>query len=280
MMTPQLLTAKILSTAFGVASLLVVSSAQAAFVSVAPNTPESPGLPLGAGTSGLTGTVLDSMSNNFAGSISGNTLFGTLRSMVVDTGSGYDFYYQVINTSSTAAGFGDDIFRLAIPGYGQGAFTVDATWLNDGVATISALVGVPVAFTSTLTPNKGGAGSVFSADRDPAMNSATFNGGGAAFYFDSAQFFNTDNFPSPPNGGTNTPANIDSGQNSNWLVLRTNYNDYTLSGVVSVLSAGGGTGEVGAFAPIPEPSTVLFGLAMISVCASSRLRKNRAAQQA
>ena len=276
MKTSQLITAKILSTAFGVASLLVVSSAQAAFVSVAPNTPESPGVLLGAGTSGLTGTVVDSMSNNFVGSVSGNSVTGTLRSMVVNTGSGYDFYYQVINTSSTGLNAGDDIFRLAIPGYAQGAFTVDATWLNDGVTTISGLTGVPVAFTSTLTPNKGAAGSVYSADRDPALNSAEFNGGGAAFYFDSTQFFNLN----VPGGPTTAPSNIDAGENSSWLVLRTNYNDYTQTGVVSVLSSGGGTGQVGAFAPIPEPSTVLFGLAMISVCANSRLRKNRAALRA
>lgn len=273
MKTPQLLTAKILNSAFGVASLFVVSAAQAAFVSVAPNTPESPGLPLGAGTTGLSGTVLASSANNFAGSISGNTLFGTLRSMVVDTGSGYDFYYQVINTSTTGLNGGDDIFRLAIPGYGQGAFTVDATYRTDGLAGIT---GAPVAFTSTFTPNKGGAGSVFSADRDPALNTPDFNGGGAAFYFDSSQFFNLN----VPGGPTTAPSNIDAGENSNWLVLRTNYNEYTLTGVVSVLSAGGGTAQAGAFAPIPEPSTVLFGLAMISVCASSRLRKNRAAQQA
>lgn len=273
MKTPQLLTAKILSSAFGVVSLIVVSSAQAAFVSVAPNTPESPGVLLGAGTSVLAGTVLASSANNFVGSVSGSTLSGTLRSMVVDTGSGYDFYYQVINTSTSGLNGGDDIFRLAIPGYGQGAFTVDATYRTDALA---GLTGAPVAFTSTFVPNKGLDGSVYSADRDPALNTAEFNGGGAAFYFDSSQFFNLN----VPGGPTTAPSNIDAGQNSNWLVLRTNYNDYTQTGVVSVLSAGGGTGQAGAFAPIPEPSTMLFGLAMISICANSRRRKNRAVQQA
>ena len=255
----------------GVTALLGVASANAAFVNVPDDEPEFPGKLLTTGTSGLTGTVVASLERDWTGTlVNANTYQGKLRSMVVDTGAGYDFYYQVINTSLGGANIGNDIFRIAIPGY---ALTdplnpVDATYLNDGVTTISGLTGVPALFTSTFTPN---GGAVYSADRDPALDTPDFFGGGAAFDFDPSQFVDAAGAP------ITAPGNIESGENSSWLVLRTNYKAFNVVDS-AVQTGGGGTGLATTFAPIPEPSTVLFGLAMIGVCAGSRRRKSRSAQ--
>jgi hypothetical protein len=263
-------------TVVGVTLLFAVTAAQAAFVSVPAGNP-SGGALLAEGSAAPTvaGLVLASQEAPFFGTIVNlpSSYSGILRSMVVDTGAGYDFYYQVINTSLGPIFDNNDIFRLAIPGYDQGQIGVQATYLNDGVATIAGLGGVPAGFTSTFLPNKGANGAVFSADRDLSLNTARFLGGGAAFDFDPSQFPNMN----PPGGPTTAPQNIETGENSSWLVLRTDAVTYnTVFG--AVVSSGGGTGLATAFAPIPEPSTVLFGVAMFAVCAGGRVRKARRTQ--
>jgi hypothetical protein len=259
----------------GATAILGTTSAQAAFLNVPDDTAEIPGILLGGGTTGTTGTVIASNEVNWTGTIiNANTYQGILRSMVVDTGAGYDFYYQVINTSVGGPDVGNDIFRIAIPGFSltDPLNPVDATFLSDGVTTISGLTGVPVGFTTTNLPNKGVNSAVYSADRDPALDTPDFFGGGAAFDFDPDQFVNAD-----PDGDlfTTTPQNIDSGENSSWLVLRTNYSFFNVVDS-AVMTSGGGTGLASTFAPIPEPSTVVFGLAMLGFCANGRLRKSRA----
>lgn len=280
MKTPQLLTSKIVTSAISAASFLLVSPAFAAFQTVLPETGEIPGVALGVGTLstslGSGQSVVATSETAFISTL-GATFTGKLRTMVVNNGGTYDFYYQVINTSASATATGDDIFRLAIPGYGNsvdpipatGVIGVQATFLSDGVA-FANLTGVPVGFTTTFLPNKGLNGNVYSADRDPSLSIGGFELGGAAFDFDPSQLINT-----VVGGPTSAPQNIDSGENSNWLVLRTDYVTYTMAGVVAQLT-GVGTAEAFSFAPIPEPSTVLFGLAMLGACASSRRRKAQA----
>jgi hypothetical protein len=65
---------------------------------------------LGTGTGGLTGTVIAAQDSLFANSF--GDFKGVLRSLVVDTGAGYDFYYQLVNTG-TDQGIGADFFRMA-----------------------------------------------------------------------------------------------------------------------------------------------------------------------
>ena len=206
------------STAF----LVTASIAQGVPFPVAPNTPEVSGVALGPGSSGFSGTLIDSWEVPFSSIVPILPAFtGILRSMVVDSGPGYDFYYQMINTSVAGPNSGLDIFRLAIPGYGQGQFSVSATYLTDGVATISA-VGAPIGWASTFLPNKGILGGVWSADRDSTMNTPEFHFGGAAFDFDASHFFNLN----VPGGPTTAPNNINAGENSDWLVFRTNSHSY------------------------------------------------------
>ena len=74
-----------------------------------------------------------------------------------------------------------------------------------------------------------------------------------------------------------SPANIEGGQVSEWLVVR------TTSAVPSIAALGGysveiDTGAGAAFAvPIPEPTTVAFGLALTGVCLNSLRRKYKKA---
>jgi hypothetical protein len=197
--------------------------------------------------------------------------------MVVDPGAAggpLDFYYQVINTSTgdAAPGFDNDIYRTILGGYPQdppSTLTASVDYMSDGVTTISALSGVPLAFTTSFLPTPGK--TVFSADSDPFVPTPEFNGGVIGFDFDSTQLFDTD-----PGPGTSAPNNINEGQASNWLVVRTNYDFYSYS--LAQLAGTGGTMQGPILAPIPEPSAVLFGLAMIGVCAGGRLRKSRSAQ--
>jgi hypothetical protein len=269
------------TAAVGVTAIFGVAKADAAFLNVPDDTAETPGVLLSA-TTGLAGTVIASQEQAWTGTlVNANTYQGVLRSMVVDTGTGYDFYYQVINTSVGGADIGNDIFRIAIPGYSLVDPTnpVDATYRTDGLAGLT-LDGLSTTWVGTDISNKGVNSAVYSADRDVALDTPDFFGGGAAFDFDPTQLFNLDvdliNFPAG-NGTTTAPQNIDSGERSNWLVLRTNYSAFNVVDS-AVQTAGGGTGLASTFAPIPEPSTVLFGLAMFGVCAGGRLRKSRGAQ--
>lgn len=260
----------------GVTAILGTASANAAFVNILDNSPGFPSSnPLGGGTTGLTGTVIASREEGWTGigTLSQGVFQGTLRSMVVDTGAGYDFYYQVLNTSTGGTNVGMDIWRIAIPGY---ALTdplnpVDATYRTDGIAGLT-LDALSTTWAGTQISNNAGGGQVFSADRDIALDDPAFIGGGAAFDFDASQFLNLN----VPGGPTSTPDNIEAGERSNWLVLRTNY---TVFNPVDSAQLGGGltTALANTFAPIPEPSTVLFGLAMIGACAAGRVRKSRIA---
>lgn len=248
----------------GATSLLLASTTQAGLVTVNPNTPETPGALLGGGTTGLLGAVIASQQSTFVGTTPDSQSFtGLLRSMVVNTPTGYDFYYQAINLSQEQ---GNDIFRLTLPGYGQSLVT-SATFRTDGLA---GLTGVPSGFLSSFTPNKGANGNVYSADRDPNLSTPAYQNGGFGFDFDQSQIFNINGSGAP----TSAPGNIDSGQSSNWLIVRTNTKVY--GNVSSALSSGGGTGLASAYAPIPEPTAMIFGIAMLGICAGGRFRKSRA----
>ncbi len=263
----------------GVTAALGTVSAKAAFVPLPDNAPGFPGsTPLSGSTLGpdsLGGTVIASSEQNWVGTIvNPNTYQGTLRSMVVaNTVGGLDFYYQVINTSLGGPDVGNDIWRIAIPGWALTDPTnpVEATFRTDGLAGLT-LDGLSSGWTGTTSNKPGATSNVFSADRDPVFDSPDFFGGGAAFDFDPSQFNNLD-----PDGDlvTTTPQTIDAGERSNWLVLRTNYLFFNV--VDSAVLSGFGSGLASTFAPIPEPSTVLFGLAMFGVCAGGRKRKSRTA---
>jgi hypothetical protein len=217
------------------AGLFCLSSAGAtfaAFLPLPPGTSEIPGIALGAGTAGATGTVIAAKDTPFFLS---NDFQGTLRSLVVDTGSGYDFYYQIVN-ASVEEGLGTEFFRMKTLS-GFTAATVSVTYLTD-------LTGLNFAgFSSGPAGGLGayGAGikTVFSADSDEgSTGSVGFDYSPSAFLFD--------------------PANIQGGETSRFAVVRTNLSVF---GNNFVDISGSGTARVASYAAVPEPQTAaLIGL--------------------
>ncbi len=258
MNTPQLSASKLWTfAASGIASLALATSAQAAFTAPIPaGFPETPGALLGAGSGAvdLTGTVIDSKIGIFSQAIDPfNTSGVTLRTMVVDRdgagpGTFLDFYYQVVNTSTGPSE--SDIFRLGIGGGYLDSVAVQATYAT----SLAGLTGVPGGFSSL-----GNKTSAWSADREPNI----IGYDDAAFDFDTSQFLNS---------VTPSPQNIFADDTSQWLVLRTDYSTYV--NTLGYTTGGNGSSFNGTFAPVPEPSTILFGLAMIGFCVGGRLRKS------
>jgi len=217
--------------AAAIASALAFVSAATNFAALMPlpsPTPEDPGVDLGAGTGGLTGTVIaaqDSLFQNGFGDFD-----GVLRSLVVDTGAGYDFYYQLVNTG-TDQGIGADFFRMATSG------SFDA--LNLSVTYASNFTGLNFGAFSNgpvggVGPYVVGTKPEFTADRDVATS------GSVGFDFGPLRFLGD-------------PDNINPGETSTFAVVRSNVTSFqtktmTISGV--------GTATVPTYAPVPEPGVI------------------------
>ena len=303
-----------------VASALLLSaiSARAAFVPLPPNTPENLGVNL-SGTSGLTGTVLLDQTVDFStvlnpyttGSgftepyticfrggdeviprylalrffaIPGTTIGpcpiapllahspltieGTLRSLIVDRGGLRDYYYQVTNTSSLPPGLGRDIFRMSIGGFTQSE-VLSVSYSIDGLAGIG---GAGSWVTGTKAP--------YSADRDFPTT------GMIGIDFDLSHFLNTN-----PGGISDAPGNVDSGEASYFIVVRTNQiapapeemgesdlaqDSLAASPEIEAVIIGSGAAVASAFTPattVPEPATALLaGFGMLMAAGSRRRR--------
>ena len=77
--------------------------------------------------------------------------------------------------------------------------------------------------------------------------------------------------PQPPLPFVGDPNDLNAAENGKFFVVRTNSTTWAKIG--STIS-GGFTGlDVSTFAPIPEPSSVLFGLAMFGVTVVGRSRR-------
>jgi hypothetical protein len=222
----------------GAFSLIAVATTQATFTALPSPTPEFPGVTplLDAGG----GTVVDFKSSSFTNAF--NT--GTLNTWVVDAdgagpGTSLDFYYQVVNTGAVPPpGPGDDIFRFKTTGGFKG--------LTLSVAQ------------SLAAPGPGGAvptGKLASsADRD--------EGSPGSVGFD---------FGAPP-AFVGDPNNLQPGEAGSFLIVRTNSSSYHI-GNAAVSS--GDTGFVSTFVAVPEPTSLLFGLAMFGVTLNSRIKSRR-----
>ncbi len=236
------------SAAFiGLFCISTAATSLAAFETLPEATVEDPGISLGSGTSGITGTVIDAHDSLFNVS---TDFAGILRSMVVDTGLGFDFYYQIVNTGSDD-GNGTDIFRLKTLGGFEGA-TLSVTYRTD-------LTGLD--FAGFSNGPSGGAGayavgtkSVFSADRDEgSTGSVGFDFSPSHFLFDAA--------------------NVQTGQSSQFAVIHTNLTTYaTTSADVSGL----GTARVASFALVPEPQTAAMVMLGATVLSRRSRRHSRA----
>ena len=216
-------------------SLFVLSTAATGFTAMVPlaeATSEIPGTALGTGTSGLTGTVIAAQDSPFS---LAPEFQGILRSMVVDTGSGFDFYYQLVNTGSDPMETGADIFRVKSIG-GFTGLTLSVSYSTD-IATLDF-----AGFSngpSGGAPYSTGTKSIFSADRDAGSpGSVGFDFSPSHFLFD--------------------PANVDIGQTSMFAVVRTNVSTY-LSASMDI--SGNDTARIASYAPVPEPqAAALFAL--------------------
>lgn len=245
----------------GAFSLIGFSTMQAAFVALPSPTPETPGVAFGGLTGGLTGTVIDFKSVSFVDNAQPTPFAsGILNSFVVDRGGGLlDFYYQLVNTSPGPDPFGDaDFYRLkTTAGFDQ--LQNPSLLAGISVAQTNSLAGLaPGAFAAQIGGLTTGAGLQIAqtADRDVGT-------------FGSVGF----DFPTqPPLPFTGNPQDVNFGESSAFLVVRTNSTAY---GMIQSAVSGSATAIVGTFAAIPEPSSVLFGLAMFGVTLSSRIKARR-----
>lgn len=219
----------------------------AAFETLPEATDEDPGISLGSGTAGVTGTVIDAQDSLFN---LATDFQGILRSMVVDTGLGYDFYYQIVNTG-TDAGNRAEIFRLKTLGGFDGA-TLTVSYRTD-------LTGLD--FAGFNNGPSGGAGAyslgtknVFSADRDEgSTGSVGFDFSPSHFLFDAA--------------------NVQGGETSKFAVIRTNLSSYTS---VNTDVSGLGTARIAAFAAVPEPQSAALLALGAAVLARRRTTRRQA----
>ena len=300
------------------ALLLSFIPSRAAFVPLPSDTPELPGLAL-SGTSGLTGTVLAdqtvafSLAMNPYNSGSANSIpvpicfrnsdetvplylifrflmvpgttvgpcpelpppfpahtpvniEGTLRSLIVDRGGLRDYYYQITNTSGIPAGMGADIFRLTI-GFFLQSETLSVSYRLDGLA---GLTGAGAWVDGTKAP--------YSADRIGATP------GNIGFDFDISHFLNTN-----IGGPSDAPGNVDSGETSFFIVVRTEqiapsdgmgeadlaFDELAQTPAGQGVIVGAGAAVANAYAPDPVPEPAALALAGFGalVAAGARVRR-------
>ena len=218
-------------------SLIAAATSHATFGISLPDPTSSGTYAIGAAAAAGGGSILATLDTALV--TPGGTPNGTLRSFVVNNGGTLDFYYQLVNTSAVDAFGAEEIFRLQL----QHAF-VPSTVLSVGQTT-KALSGLSLAGYTDGTK----AGQF--ADRG--------QGETGDLGFDFGPVVSPD------------PLNVSGGTRSDFLVVRTNLaaaSPYTIANVQAY--SGFGTTFAAAFAAIPEPSSVLFGLAIAAVAIKGR----------
>lgn len=239
----------------GAFSLIAVSVSSAALTPVAYGTPDPGPAPVVLGAPDNTGTYVTSVDSVFSTTDgSGNVLSETLRTIVVSRTSGpagLDFYYQLINNSSPLAlGIDSDIFRLAI----EGGF-VGSTITVGNISSLTGITGLPGGYV---------AGANIS-------NAADFGGVAQGQVLEGTVGFDFSTTPLPP-FGTN-PLDLEAGESTPFLVVHT---DSTTFAAASASAYGGfsslNSPALSTFAAVPEPGSILFGLAMFGVTLNSRVR--------
>lgn len=246
----------------GAFSLIALSTTQAAFVALPPLTPETPGVGLGGLTTIGVGKVVAFSSVPFVDNAQPTPFAtGTLNSFVVDRGAGLlDFYYQVVNTSPGPDPFGDaDFYRLkTLAGFDPLQNPQLASGIT--VAQTNSLTGLDTSMFPAVAGLTQGAGLQAAATADRDVGSI----GSIGFDFPTQ----------PPLPFTGNPNDVNFGESSSFLVVRTNSTAF--GGIVSAISGSATSFPVGTFGAVPEPTSALFGLAMFGVTLGSRIRARRA----
>lgn len=249
-------------TAVVAAALSVgVVSSQAAIVT--PPQAEAPGAALASSIANFGGVIqADTGAVAFSDVSSPSNFNGTLRSVVVKNAAGkLDFYYQLANNPNTAAP-DPELYRLQLNSFFS---PVDATLasgyeafvINNGLSGITLGSGGP----STSTP---GTKAAFSADRQVPV--AGISGAFTGFAFD----FGDDHFIDDTTGPF---SNLQAGETGNFLLIRSSATDFK---TITASAVGFGTAPgIRSFAPVPEPTTVLVGLALTSFVGCSEFGRSR-----
>ena len=221
---------------------LAVTTGEAAFTGLPSPTPEAPGVAVGVKQPTGGGTVLAIMDSDFVdNALPAPFASGTLRTLVVDRSGGLlDFYYQLINRVDGNGDIFDEFFRMKTTG-GFPTLTVLSVGQTDSLAGLIAGVGSgfdPANYVTgfSLKP-------AATADRDVATI------GSVGFDFSTTK---------PAFIGD--PGNIGDLERSMFLVVRTDSSGF---GLVPMVISGAATSFATSFASLPEPSSVLAGLAII-----------------
>jgi hypothetical protein len=217
---------------------------------------------LGAGVANFGGTVVagGDITLPFVDSSIPTNFTGSLRSTVVrNSGGTLDFYYQLANTVSPNTTAPDpEIFRLTLDGF-PSIFPTGASSAYEVFNVSNGLTGITGAGASATGTN-----AAFSSDRQVGVL-----GRGLGFDFGDDHFIDDSTAPF---------TNLLAGQTANFLVVRTSATDFRPS-IANIIGAG--TASVRTFAPVPEPATVLVGLALSSFIGCAELgRKRRRAPRA
>jgi len=240
-------------------AMIVVASttAQAAFRPLPSPTPETPGVALDLNTLGLTGTVLATLDSPFVdNAVPTPFAQGTLRSLVVDRGGGLlDVYYQLVNTSPPPPDLVSEFYRLKTIGGFDPSLLLSVAQTN----SLSGLVaGAGSGFVAGNYVTGGALQPASTADRDVG----TIGSVGFDFPFQRPAFIGDAN-------------NVQAGESSSFLVVRTNASQF---GSVRVSISGAATSFANSFAvttAIPEPGTCVLLASSLLPLASLVARRRK-----
>ena len=221
------------------------------FITLPNSTPETPGVAFPVTNGAGTGTVLAFLDFSFVDSATPTPFAsGVLRSFVVDrdptAGVALDFYYQLVNTSPGPDPFGDaDFYRMkTIAGF-------DATANPVSVGQTTSLTGL-TAGTSGINfgsyTQGAGLQAAATADRDVGTP------GSVGFDFPTQ----------PPLPFTGNPNDVNFGESSTFIVVRTNATNYAS---VQMSISGSASSTAFTFAPVAPASAFIVTTTLDTIAA-------------
>lgn len=236
-----------------VAAVLSASAISSQAVLVTPATAEIPGAALGAAVPNFGGTFITEITAPFVDVSAPSNFSGSLRSTVVrNAGGTLDFYYQLSNTTTGTNIPDPELYRLTLnpfsAAYSTSGTSYEAFVISNG---LTGIAGAPASVNGTV--------AAFSADRQVGVL-----GNGFGFDFGDDHFLDDTTAPF---------TNLNPGQTANFLLVRTRATEFT--GTTALAIGAGTSTPIRSFQPIPEPTTILVGLALTSFVGCSELGRSR-----